>query len=51
MGPVGVLSPDTEWSRRRKYNLPVLLGRTGFFDRLQMPFDWTGEAAWLRKFD
>ena len=51
MGPVGVLSPDTEWSRHRKYNLPVLLGRAGFFDRFHMLFDQAGEAAWLRKID
>lgn len=49
LGSVTVLSPDTEWSRHRRHNLPFLLGRDGFFDKFHMLFDQARGDTWLRR--
>ena len=46
---VPALSPDTEWSRRQRARLPILLGRNGFLSRYNVCFDDPNKAMWLRK--
>ena len=51
LGSINVQSPDTEMPRHRKYNLPFLPGRDGFFGRFHMLFDQAGGEARLRRID
>ena len=48
-GVIGVPAPDTPSSRDPVANTPFLLGRSGFFDKLNTCMDGPDRAAWARR--
>ena len=46
---IGAPAPDTPSSRDPAANTPFLLGRSGFFDKLNMCMDGPDRAAWARR--
>ena len=49
IGVVDALVPDTARLRDPDFHLPFLLGRRGFFDKLDARISESQQAAWLRR--
>lgn len=48
IGEADVLAPDTPRSRDPAARYPILLGLSGFFDRVRMCIDHSSETFWIR---